>query len=473
MAERFRQKLEASKEIEKEVNVLRENLDEANEHLKELDAIKKQCAGLQLANAEYRKNLPMLEQDIHELQKIKRSLEFEKSTLAQKFDRVNEQLVKDQDLLAEQQDRIRELEADHVPFVQANGNLDSELASSEEDSSALKLENNNLKAEIKKLSEQSTSPEKFLLEQLLEDAKTKTEIFERKYLEVHSEKLVLEASLNELRQEDPTGSARTFLSLREKLQNAKEEAAKTSKELNDAKTELSNVKRQLLTAQTDLSLVDKDRLEVLEGVKKANSSQTEELSNEIEQFQRRYKDLESDLDVQKTLLNAALLGKGALQEELSNRLTKESDRASAEIKAGIELLKAAAEGQEGSQGALEDHIGKMMSKLIEYRERISKRSEHIKKQNEIIMSLEKQVENAQKSAAESSSTDSSAQEAALREEMRNIQRENSLIATAWYDLTSRLQTNSVVVQRRNDAPKSWLNKQRQLLTASSASVHRR
>ena len=37
------------------------------------------------------------------------------------------------------------------------------------------------------------------------------------------------------------------------------------------------------------------------------------------------------------------------------------------------------------------------------------------------------------------------------------------MATAWYDLTSRLQSNHVVVQRRYDAPKSWLNKQRQMV----------
>jgi protein HOOK3 len=51
-------------------------------------------------------------------------------------------------------------------------------------------------------------------------------------------------------------------------------------------------------------------------------------------------------------------------------------------------------------------------------------------------------------------------------ELANMQREIKLIATAWYDLTSRLQTNNVVLQRRSDAPRSWLNKQRHLLNAS-------
>lgn len=51
--------------------------------------------------------------------------------------------------------------------------------------------------------------------------------------------------------------------------------------------------------------------------------------------------------------------------------------------------------------------------------------------------------------------------------IKNLQRENAMIATAWYDLTSRLQSNHVVLQRRNDAPKSWLNKQRHMVNGTS------
>jgi hypothetical protein len=41
-----------------------------------------------------------------------------------------------------------------------------------------------------------------------------------------------------------------------------------------------------------------------------------------------------------------------------------------------------------------------------------------------------------------------------------------MITTAWYDLTSRLQSNHVVLQRRHDAPRSWLNKQRQMVNGT-------
>ncbi len=55
------------------------------------------------------------------------------------------------------------------------------------------------------------------------------------------------------------------------------------------------------------------------------------------------------------------------------------------------------------------------------------------------------------------------QQTALEQIIKNLQRENAMITTAWYDLTSRLQSNHVVLQRRHDAPRSWLNKQRQMV----------
>lgn len=48
----------------------------------------------------------------------------------------------------------------------------------------------------------------------------------------------------------------------------------------------------------------------------------------------------------------------------------------------------------------------------------------------------------------------------LQQELENLRRENQLITSAWYDMTTRLQSNTVILQRRSEAPKSWLGKQR-------------
>ncbi len=54
--------------------------------------------------------------------------------------------------------------------------------------------------------------------------------------------------------------------------------------------------------------------------------------------------------------------------------------------------------------------------------------------------------------------------------IKNLQHENTMIATAWYDLSSRLQSNHFVLQRRHEMPKSWLNKQRQLVNGECSTL---
>lgn len=44
--------------------------------------------------------------------------------------------------------------------------------------------------------------------------------------------------------------------------------------------------------------------------------------------------------------------------------------------------------------------------------------------------------------------------------MQQLERELKLMASAYHDLAGRLQMNNVVLQRRAEAPKSWLGRQR-------------
>ncbi|OBT47842.1 hypothetical protein VE00_01470 [Pseudogymnoascus sp. WSF 3629] len=53
-----------------------------------------------------------------------------------------------------------------------------------------------------------------------------------------------------------------------------------------------------------------------------------------------------------------------------------------------------------------------------------------------------------------------AQKVALERENDNLKRECSMMTMAWYDLSSRVQSNTVMLQRRSEVSKSWINKQR-------------
>ena len=49
---------------------------------------------------------------------------------------------------------------------------------------------------------------------------------------------------------------------------------------------------------------------------------------------------------------------------------------------------------------------------------------------------------------------------ALKQELENVKRENKLIATAFYDLGTRMQLSTVSLVRRSEPNKSFLNKHR-------------
>lgn len=66
-------------------------------------------------------------------------------------------------------------------------------------------------------------------------------------------------------------------------------------------------------------------------------------------------------------------------------------------------------------------------------------------------------------------TDQNNDKTSQAQEIENLSRENALMATAWYELSSRLQQNNVDLQRRAE-PRSWLNKQRKGLMGVGATA---
>lgn len=94
-------------------------------------------AGLQLAIDEYKRILPKVEQDRHELQMMKKQLEFDNATLAQRWDAANEQQARDRETISELNDKIHELESGHFATSHPNGGLEEELSNSTKTESEL------------------------------------------------------------------------------------------------------------------------------------------------------------------------------------------------------------------------------------------------------------------------------------------------------------------------------------------------
>ncbi|KAF2443778.1 hypothetical protein P171DRAFT_362724 [Karstenula rhodostoma CBS 690.94] len=83
----------------------------------------------------------------------------------------------------------------------------------------------------------------------------------------------------------------------------------------------------------------------------------------------------------------------------------------------------------------------------------------LQEQEAASLSLREELDKAKKESAEKGSAE-------LQAGLDNLRRENRLITSAWYDMTSRLQSNTVVLQRKSESPKSFLGKQRAIVGTS-------
>src|SRR2546421_12975569 len=105
-------------------------------------------------------------------------------------------------------------------------------------------------------------------------------------------------------------------------------------------------------------MIDKDKLDALAELKEANSTDALSLREENQCLHQRLHSLESDLDVQRSMLNTALLEKDKIQKILSEQKDQfhEAEKGSAELKATLDMVRAASDGRdEGAREALEQH----------------------------------------------------------------------------------------------------------------------
>lgn len=126
-AERYKQKLQASQTLEKENAELREELNEVREQLKSAQLARKLVAGLEVENEEYKRTLPKIEQDRHELQIVKQHLELDNSTLARRCELAEEQHARDEERIASLSVELRNIDISRRSDASEVKGLDAEL----------------------------------------------------------------------------------------------------------------------------------------------------------------------------------------------------------------------------------------------------------------------------------------------------------------------------------------------------------
>lgn len=114
-AEKYRQKLQVSHDFEKENIALKNQVKDLQQQLRDSDINQKSSSERDVELEEYRRVLPRIEQDRHEIQNVKKQLEFNNHALTERLQSAEDQLARDEATISELRDRIRELEGLESP----------------------------------------------------------------------------------------------------------------------------------------------------------------------------------------------------------------------------------------------------------------------------------------------------------------------------------------------------------------------
>ncbi|OAP57879.1 hypothetical protein AYL99_08617 [Fonsecaea erecta] len=114
-AEKYRQKLEASQDLEKDNASLRAKVTELQNQLKQSDFAQANSSDLHREIDEYRRLLPSIEQERYELNEMKKRLEFDYHALEARYHDAVEQLSRQNHALEDLQSRLRDYEEGITP----------------------------------------------------------------------------------------------------------------------------------------------------------------------------------------------------------------------------------------------------------------------------------------------------------------------------------------------------------------------
>ncbi|KAL2160115.1 hypothetical protein VTH06DRAFT_1770 [Thermothelomyces fergusii] len=214
-----------------------------------------------------------------------------------------------------------------------------------------------------------------------------------------------------------------FINMRRNLLDTTHDLEKARKRMQELEREAADRERELLRLKTDLDAIGQDRTAALAALKSSDEFISDSLRTELEATRKQLGQRTFELEQMKDQLMGALVSKDKSQGE--------------------------------AKGKKED-----AEKIEKLRAALKLKIEQLEKSEQEKYDLQRRLKLAESGGA------LAAHKAATDQIIKNLQRENAMITTAWYDLTSRLQSNHVVVQRRYDAPRSWLNRQRQMVNAT-------
>jgi protein HOOK3 len=447
-AEHLKQKLEKLRGLENEVKKLREERNAFFEGQEQLMSFQKQVMALSAERDQQSRNMQAYEIQVSEFNAQKMAWNMEYQKLQRHLESLETKSKDDEEMVRELQEKVMLLDPSAVtdspfPARTQSRSLEDELEGNTNEAHTLKdLEIARLQTENALLkSSIGGEGDKGQLFQQIEREQEARKALQEKYNALFEKHTIERATLDALalKQEDEA-----LATLRKQVLTEETRSKDLARQLEAIQTELKDRERGLIEVQGDLRAVQEGR-DALTELKNTDGLLAVSLRAELESLRKKHDNLKYDFDSRQEHLVSALIDKDQLRKEVEA--------------ANGELQKAAEGGH-----AINPDVTKTMEKIEKLRVKYKQLSEQFDKSEAARRELEK-TNRALKAGSVAGEQDKTKDQI-----IKNLQREIAMISSAWYDLTSRLQSNHVVLQRRNDAPKSWLNKQRQLVNGKCNSI---
>ncbi|KAK3997141.1 protein hook [Cladorrhinum sp. PSN332] len=446
--ENYKKKAQDLAAIQQRNRALEEHIQGLEQEIRDYEEVKEQNRKLQKEMDEKVMVLSSNEQEIIYTLQSKNVLQDANEELKRKVEYLESKRQLDEATIRELQEQLQlgdmlQLSGSDSPGPrQSTFNLEQELDSTNDPTAALRLEVQRLKAENNLLrNNMAVGSENERLRTELDVAHQKVEHYRLTANEAMEKHAVVQEQVTALMTHATTEGDVAFVNMRQKLSTITDESEQLKKRIQELEREASDRGRELIQVKTDLDNIGEEQSTVLAALKSSDELISDSLRTELEATRKKLNQKTFELEQMKEQLMGALLSKDKIQKKLEEAL---ASAVTTPPNGQTEEVPAKSKKEDAEK------IEKLKSAL---RQKI----EQLEKAEQDKYELQRRIKAAENGTA------LAAQKAANEQIIKTLQRENAMITTAWYDLTSRLQSNHMVLARRHDAPKSWLNRQRQMV----------
>ncbi|KAK4140904.1 uncharacterized protein C8A04DRAFT_39535 [Dichotomopilus funicola] len=453
--ENYKKKAQDLTVIQQRNRALDEQILQLEQDLRSFDEVKAQNRKLQKEVDEKIRVLTSNEQEIIYTLQSKNVLQDANEELKRRVEYLESRRQLDEGTIRELQEQLQlgdlpEPGSESPGASGAKFSLEQELETTADPTVALRLEVQRLKAENSMLrNNMAVASENERLRNGLDSANQKVEHYRLQCTEAMEKQAVAQEQLNAL-VDHATGEAdRAFINMRRNLIDTTRDLEQARKHLQGLERDAADRERDLIRFKADLDAIGQEQTEALAALKSSDELISDSLRTELEATRKQLAQKLFELDEMKEQFMGVLVSKDKVQRRLDDALAAPG---AGQGSAGEDSASSGAQ----TKGKKED-----AEKIEKLKTALKQKIEQLEKSEQEKYDLQRRLKLAENGGA------LAAHKAATDQIIKNLRHENAMITTAWYDITSRLQSNHVVLQRRHDAPKSWLGKQRQMVNATS------